>query len=131
MNTINNVEIAMQIVTMPRRFHSLGNISIFSLLEETGYFELHDQVSESDIRVALLLDPECVQEWMQYCSDKRTSSGWFIRLNDEELYEVGYFDIKADHDTNRVQYKDAIDACAAFIKHEIESIRAGGGRGQI
>src|SRR5947207_3241491 len=92
MNTINNVEIAMQIVTMPRRFHSLGNISIFSLLEETGYFELHDQVSESDIRVALLRDPECVQEWMQYCSDKRTSSGWFIRLNDEELYEVGYFD---------------------------------------
>jgi hypothetical protein len=125
MNTINNVDIAMQIVTMPRRFHSLGNISIFSLLEETGYFELHDQISEDDIRTALLCCPECVQEWMQYCSDKRTSSGWYIRLNDEELYEIGYFDIKADHDTNRVQYKDAIDACAAFIKHEIESIRSG------
>jgi len=114
----------MQIVTMPRRFHSLGNISIFSLLEETGYFELHDQISEDDIRTALLCCPECVQEWMQYCSDKRTSSGWYIRLNDEELYEIGYFDIKADHDTNRVQYKNAIDACAAFIKHEIESIRS-------
>ncbi len=125
MNTINNVDIAMQIVTMPRRFHRLGNISIFSLLEATGYFELHDQVSESDIRVALLRDPECVQEWMQYCSDKRTSSGWYIRLNDEELYEIGYFDIKADHDTNRVQYENAIDACSAFIKHEIESIRSG------
>jgi hypothetical protein len=124
MNTINNLDIAMQIVTMPRRFHSLGNISIFSLLEETGYFELHDQISEDDIRTALLCCPECVQEWMQYCSDKRTSSGWYIRLNDEELYEIGYFDIKADHDTNRVQYKNAIDACAAFIKHEIESIRS-------
>ena len=65
MNTINNVDIAMQIVTMPRRFHSLGNISIFSLLEETGYFELHDQISEDDIRTALLCCPECVQEWMQ------------------------------------------------------------------
>ena len=65
------------------------------------------------------------KEWMQYYSDKRTSSGRYIRLNDEELYEIGYFDIKADHDTNRVQYKDAIDACAAFIKHEIESIRSG------
>jgi hypothetical protein len=125
MNTINNVDIAMQIVTMPRRFHSLGSMSIFSLLEETGYFELHDQISEDDIRTALLCCPECVQEWMQYCSDKRTSSGWYIRLNDEELYEIGYFDIKADHDTNRVQYKDAIDACAAFIKQEIESIRSG------
>ena len=125
MNTINNVDIALQIVTTVRRFHSLGNISIFSLLEETGYFELHDQISEDDIRTALLCCPECVQEWMQYCSDKRTSSGWYIRLNDEELYEVGYFDIKADHDTNRLQYENAIDACAAFIKHEIESIRSG------
>ena len=61
----------------------------------------------------------------QYFSDKRTSSGWYIRLNDEELYEVGYFDIKADHDRNRVQYENAINACAAFIKHEIESIRSG------
>jgi len=118
-----NIDIAMQIVTIPRKFHT-GDMSVFALLEATGYFELHDQVSESDIRVALLRDPESVQEWMQYCSDKRTSSGWFIRLNDEELYEVGYFDIKADYDTNRVQYENAIDACAAFIKHEIESIRS-------
>ena len=118
-----NIDIAMQIVTIPRKFHT-GDMSVFALLEATGYFELHDQVSESDIRVALLRDPESVQEWMQYCSDKRTSSGWLIRLNDEELYEVGYFDIKADYDTNRVQYENAIDACAAFIKHEIESIRS-------
>ena len=118
-----NIDIAMQIVTIPRKFHT-GDMSVFALLEATGYFELHDQVSESDIRVALLRDPESVQEWMQYCSDKRTSSGWFIRLNDEELYEVGYFDIKADYDTNRVQYENAIDACAAFIKHEVESIRS-------
>ena len=121
----NKADIVKQIVTLPRTFHSLGNVSIFILLEATGYFELHDQISEDDIRTALLCCPECVQEWMQYCSDKRTSSGWYIRLNDEELYEIGYFDIKADHDTNRVQYKDAIDACAAFIKHEIESIRSG------
>ncbi len=123
----------MQIVTMPRRFHSLGNISIFSLLEETGYFELHDQISADDIRTALLYCPECVQEWIQYSEDKRSSSGWYLTLNDEGLYETAYFDIKAvPNTTNRVQYKDAIDACAAFIKHEIESIRAGKGarRGQ-
>ena len=126
MNTVNNVDIAMQIVTMPRRFHSLGNISIFSLLEETGYFELHDQISEDDIRTALLCCPECVQEWMQYAEDKRTSSGWYVTLNDEGCYETGYFDIAADPNVaNRVQYESAVDACAAFIKHEIESIRSG------
>ena len=116
-------DIATQIVMIPRARH-VRDMSIFALLKETGYFELHDQVSEGDIRNALACDPECVQEWFQYCEDKRTSSGWYIRLNDEDLYEIGYFDIKADHDTNRVQYENAIDACAAFIKHEIESIRS-------
>jgi hypothetical protein len=120
----NKADIAAEIVTIPRRMHSEDK-SPFTLLKETGYFELHDQVSVSDIREALTPDPACVQEWMQYCSDKRTSSGWYIRLNDEQLYEIGYFDIKADHDTHRVQYESAVDACAAFIKHEIESIRSG------
>ena len=115
-------DMVQEIITIPRKFHT-EDMSVFALLEATGYFEQHDQVSEGDIRVALLRDPECVKEWMQYCSDKRSSSGWYIRLNDEELYEVGYSDVKADHDTNRVQYESAIDACAAFIKREIEDMR--------
>src|SRR5574338_522712 len=95
--------IAREIVQIPRTFQIRRNVSVVGLLKQTGYFELHDQLSVSDIREALARDPACVQEWMQYCSDKRTSSGWYIRLNDEELYQIGYFDIKADHDINRVQ----------------------------
>jgi hypothetical protein len=117
-------DIVTSIVTIPRRFQT-GDVSVFGLLKATGYFELHDEISESDIRDALLEDPRCVQEWTQYCSDKRTSTGWYIRLNDEELYEVGYFDIKAEYDTCRMQYENQVDACAAFIKREIESIRCG------
>ena len=123
MDTLN--DIATQIVTIPRKFHMM-DMSTFALLKETGYFELHDQVSESDLRSALLRDPACVQEWIQYSEDKRCPSGWYFVLNDEGLYETGYFDIKSvPNDANRVQYENAIDACAAFIKHEIESIRSG------
>jgi len=115
---------AMQIVTIPRRFHTT-DMSPFALLEATGYFDAYDQISEDDIRAALRRCPECVQEWEQYVEDKRTPSGWYFTLNDEGLYETGYFDIKAvPNDTNRVQYERAVDACAAFIKHEIESIRS-------
>jgi hypothetical protein len=121
----NKADIATQIVTLPQTFHSLGNVSIFTLLKATGYFELHDQISEGDIRSALLCCPECVQEWIQYSEDKRSSSGWYLTLNDEGLYETAYFDIKAvPNTTNRVKYGHAIDACAAFIKHEIESVRS-------
>ena len=68
-----------QLVTLPRRFHSLGNVSMFSLLEVTGYFGLHEQVSEVDIRAFLVRCPECVQEWFQYSEDKRTSRGGMLR----------------------------------------------------
>jgi hypothetical protein len=89
-------------------------MSVVALLKETGYFELHDQVSVSDIREALTRDPASVQEWMQYSEDQRCP-GWYLTLNDEDLYEVGFFDDNADsHYSHRVQYKKAIDACAVF-----------------
>jgi len=100
--------------------------SPFTLLRETGYFELHDQVSVNDIREAFTRDPACVQEWMQYVDDLRCSSSWYFDFdNDENQYEVGFFDIKTDPNrSHRVQYENATDACAAYIKHEIESIRS-------
>jgi hypothetical protein len=120
---MNGANIATDTVTIPRKFHT-RDMSKFALLKETGYFELHDQISVADVRNALASDPACVQEWMQYAEDKRTSSGWYFMLNDEGLYETGHFDIKSvPNNTNRVQYENAVDACAAFIKHEIESMR--------
>jgi len=100
-------------------------MSIFDLLKETGYFELHNEVSVSDIRKALAREPGCVQEWMQYIDDQRCSSSWYFALNDENLYEVGFYDSNADPArSNQVVFDNAMDACAAFIKHQIESIRA-------
>ena len=121
---INKSDMVAQIVTLPRKFQALGNVSMFSLLEATGYFKLRDQISEDDIRTALLCRPECVQEWIQYSEDKRISSGWYATKNDEGCYETGYI---ADVSTprNRVQYEGAVDACASFIKHEIDEIRVG------
>src|SRR6516225_1638772 len=120
----NRNNIATEIVTIPRRMHTEDK-SPFALLKETGYFGLHDQVSASDIREALTRDPACVQEWMQYVDDLRCPSSWYFDVDDDDnQYEVGFFDIKADPNrSNRVQYENATDACAAYIKHEIESIR--------
>jgi hypothetical protein len=116
-------DIATEIVTIPRKFHT-SDMSIFDLLKETGYFELHNEVSVSDIRNALARDPACVQEWMQYIDDQRCSSSWYFALNDKNLYEVGFYDSNADPArSNQVAYDNAMDACAAFIKHQIESIR--------
>ena len=116
-------DIATEIVTIPRKFHTRA-MSIFDLLKETGYFKLHNEVSVSDIRNALARDPACVQEWLQYIDDQRCSSSWYFVLNDEGLYEVGFYDSNTDPArSNQVVYENAMDACAAFIKYQIESIR--------
>lgn len=120
--SVNKSHMVAQLVTLARRFQSLGNVSIFSLVEQTGYFELCHEVSESDIRAALISCPKCLQEWLQYSADKRTPTGWYLAENDEGCYETGY--IAVGHiRTSRVQYENGIMACACFIKHELESIR--------
>jgi hypothetical protein len=120
--SVNKTNIVSQIVTLPRRFHILGDVSMFSLVEATGYFALHDQISEADIRAALVRWPECVQDWFQHSEDKRTSSGWYLAEDNESCYETGYV-ADARVFTNRVQYNNAADACAGFIKRELEAMR--------
>ena len=114
-------DLVAQIVTLPRRFHSLGNTSMFSLLDGTGYFGSHDQISEADIRAALVRSAECVEEWIQYSEDKRTC-GWYVMKINEGWYEIGHVTVRGDLQERR-KYEDCIDACAAFVKREIESIR--------
>ena len=113
--------VAAQIIELPRKFHTLGNVSFSSLLRATSYFEVYDQISEAEIREALARCPENIQEWMQYSEDKRTS-GWYI-IENNKRYEVGC--VAEDGDRKKqVQYKNQIDACASFIKREIEDLRS-------
>jgi hypothetical protein len=96
---------------------------MFRLLQATGYFEVHDQISEPDIQFGLARSPESVEEWTQYSEDKRTS-GWYIIQDDEGRYEVGFVAENGER-SNQIWLDSRLDACAAFIKHEIESIRTG------
>src|SRR5690349_7767753 len=102
------MDIATKIVTIPRRMRS-DDKSPFALLTETDYFQLHNAISVNDIRNALVRDPACVQEWMQYIEDQRCSSSWYFVLNDEGLYEVGFFDSNTDPArSNQVLYENAL-----------------------
>lgn len=120
LNGSRAANVAAQIITIPRTFTELGNVSIYSLLERTGYFDVPDHISEADIRAALVCCPECIEEWMQYSEGKRTS-GWYITL-DKPRYEVGYVS-ENGHCAKQAYYDNEMDACATFIKHEIENIR--------
>ncbi len=83
--------IAAGLILIPRMFHRLSNISTYDLLNETGHFENYDKVSEDSIHETLKRHPECIDEWILYSEDKRTSTGWHFKQEDENTYIVGHF----------------------------------------
>jgi hypothetical protein len=110
------------VIYLAKNYSERNDVSIYSLLKEVGYFDIHDEVSEDLIRKALFLHPNCVNDWIRFSEDKRSSAGWYFRQNGID-YEVGYFSLNKNN-VGPTKYSDSTEACAAFIKHEIESIRS-------
>jgi hypothetical protein len=108
------------IIHLPEKFYA-GNASIYSLLKETGYFESHLQVNEAILLDELNKLPELVNQWLNWSDDKRSSSGWYFQKNATKGYVVGYH--PSIHNPIQLKFIDSKEACAAFIKREIESIR--------
>ena len=113
-------QIINDIIFLPKRFYE-GDISIHSLLKASGYFEHHNEINEADILEELTHHLECIDGWLSLSEDKRSSSGWYFKQNNNCKYLVGYF--PPQENLRITEYLDEIEACAAFIKREIEDIR--------
>ena len=109
------------LINLPRKFNSVINKSIYDLLKETGYFEIHDKISVESIHNRLAQSPEYVEDWILYSEDKRSSSVWHFKQEDSQRYVVGFLDGKGNNSHSK--YHDRLEACAIFIKHEIDNIR--------
>ena len=110
-----------EIIFLPIRFYSDGNISTKDLLKNTGYFEHYDTVTLNAILDGLKQYPECIQSWIILSSDKRTNAGWYL-LEKEGGGVVGYFPSTIDRPSR--QFTDLAEACAHFIMLEIEERRS-------
>jgi hypothetical protein len=109
------------IIHLPEKFWKQRDVSIYSLLKESGYFELHNQISEANILDALTKHPKCVGKWLTWSADKRNSSGWYFKQDGNGKYIVGFF--PSNENLKMTEYLDVKEACAAFVKREIENIR--------
>lgn len=109
------------IVFITSKFYLEEDKSIYTLLEETGYFEHNNQVNESNIYNCLKLYPECISQWITWSENKRSSSGWYFTKESDIEYTVGYLSSSQVLDSKK--YSNKIKACAIFIIHEIEEIR--------
>jgi hypothetical protein len=114
-------QIIKDILLIPTTFFADKNSSVYSLLKKSGYFDLYHEIQEIDLLKALIEYPECIENWLLLSENKRTISGWYFKHNEVDKHIVGYFPVK-EH-LKLTEYADIKEACAAFIKYEIEDIR--------
>jgi hypothetical protein len=112
--------IVKKIIFIPKRFYSDGKDSVYSLLKESEYFEFYNSIYTKDIYAMLMQYPDCLNDWLQYSSDKRSSCGWYLKQDRNKKYIVGYM---SSNQNKITEHSNTIEACSYFIKQEIEDIR--------
>ena len=117
--TMSKLRIVNDIIFLPKTFRSQGNVSFYALLEKSGYFQRYDEISEADIYNELAQNLECVDQWLLRSADQRCN-GWYFQQKDGKFI-VGYCPPQKIFETT--EYVDGIEACATYIKREIENIR--------
>ncbi len=109
-----------RLVHMPYNFHH-KNKSVYTLPDESGYFEFHKNITENEINQVLQIQPHLVNEWLQWSKNKRTNNGWYFTKGDDEKCFVGHY--PESEEFKEINTSDEFYACAAFIKRESERIR--------
>ncbi len=110
-------EIIFNVVSITEIFASRNDISVYQLLKDSGYFEKFSAISIKKIKKELKSHPELIQFWLNYSEDKRTSGGWYLKKDNNDFF-VGNLLKKSEK-----HFQNEVDACALFIKREIEEIR--------
>ena len=111
-------EVAQAVCRMASDFYRLGNVSMLDLTKASGYLEDPSSVRERELFNALRTEPELVESWLIHSDNKRVRCGWaFVRSRSE--WRVIF--------PNGRKYKsfaDRLEACAFFIKQEVEAFRS-------
>jgi hypothetical protein len=111
-------KVVKSICAMPVDFHRRGDVSVVRLLEESGYEASRDAIGVAEIRQHLEAHPRLISSWAGYSDDQRCSSGWYF---DDSRCSIGYFSSSAGTSREQV-FGERSQACAEFIKHEVDSI---------
>lgn len=107
------------ICSIPEKFTGKKNINIKQLIKESGYYKNKESIKLEELINFIKLNPEYVKKWLQYSSDKRTSSGWYFSEMNYK-YLIGFYLDGKDEVVE--EYASEYDACAQFILKELPSI---------
>lgn len=97
-----------------------GKKSIYTLLEETGFYGSGLEISEKDVARELLKNPTAVKCWLQFGEDNR-GSGWRVFKTDDNVFHVA--NMVHGEFLQDLIFPDAISSCARYIMLELDYLR--------
>jgi hypothetical protein len=115
----NTSEVLERIFDLPIVFRLRGQVSLLHLIEETGYLRYREQIDAPLLQTAIRGRHGLIEAWHTYSREKQEDCGWFFEGPDDGCYLVG--SQRYSFEGPR-QIRDAGEACAYFIKGELESI---------
>lgn len=110
-------DIVSEVVDITRKLTLRGNVLICKLIKDSEYFKKYIFISIEKIKKEQKYHPGLIQFWLNYSEDQRTSNGWYLK-KDKNVFIVGKLSKISEK-----QFLNDVDACALFIKNEIEEIR--------
>ena len=90
-----------------------------TLLQESGYFEVHEQINENEIIEILKNHSHLIVEWLRWSDAQRCSSTWYFTKGEDGKCFVGHYPERKEFE--EIKTPNEYQACAAFIKRLIES----------
>ncbi len=117
-----NIEKVVEAVcSMTKVYKQRGNISIVALVEESGYRETSNEITEHDLECFLRTHPDLVDSWLLYSMDQRSTPSWYIQepLENSSIgneWIVGFMPRDVGSRKEIYKFKDGFQACAFFIK---------------
>jgi hypothetical protein len=104
-------------------FRRRDDISIVTLLQQSGYVESPELVTEESVKAYLRQHPELIDSWAILSDDQRSSGTWYLNAphaaDPNVQWAVGFYP-----GTASVEYLDGPTACAAFIVRYVGRVHA-------
>jgi len=107
-----------KIIFIPRDFHLLRTKSWNNLVQESGYIQLSNKITENDIAQYLRQNPQLISQWLQWSEDQRCSPAITFEQGESKRYYVKRYP-ESEH-FKEFNSMDAFEACAKYIMKQLE-----------
>ena len=109
------------ICRMPEDFTRRGDVSMITLLKESGHLNSPGELTEEVLRQYIGAHPEVMESWIGLSQDQRTSESWYV-LRPEWAESRGSWIVGFYPGGPSKSYSNGVDACAAFIKRYVDDL---------